>query len=361
MPDYEIIGSGDYRITGSGDYRITMPNGSIVPTMREMTEEKQASRLSEIITNAGVEDLRQLSSGTAYIPLSDPSAAIRDAIRKLHTQKLDSGDPMDEVDTLSFHPSDYAVVIDYLRKQSGDWVPRVEFDGPVTGYGLFGIKLKTSELVPRGIIMMLNRKGDFMGTMRLWSPPKRRDTKYCTIVTFESQYQLMYYMLRFQEYYESPKFAGTVFTRAEFEAWYKPRNGSYYLDWNGTNFPKRVYVEFMQRFNPWEPCEQDLINLIANPKPYIVGVHTGNGEAELQEALLHEQAHAVYSCNDVYRRAVRRFFRMPEIAAQALRRMGYGEHVLFDEYIAFSIAGPRCFPGVARNRARLRRLLQKYL
>ena len=63
-------------------------------------------------------------------------------------------------------------------------------------------------------------------------------------VRFESRYQLAMHFLRAQEYYESPKYRGKLFTLVDFMEWYSGEYGegafTYPLDWSGFNCPDWV-------------------------------------------------------------------------------------------------------------------------
>jgi len=67
-------------------------------------------------------------------------------------------------------------------------------------------------------------------------------------LSFPDQITLAETMLRFQEYYESPRFHGTVFTRYEFAAWYRTAQPhgefSYHFDWPGFNVPVGFLIPF---------------------------------------------------------------------------------------------------------------------
>ena len=65
---------------------------------------------------------------------------------------------------------------------------------------------------------------------------------------FNSQQDLTSSLLRFQEYYESPKYRNKPFLFNEFYEWYKKtRNGkfSYLTDWAGFNFPTSILKVFL--------------------------------------------------------------------------------------------------------------------
>jgi hypothetical protein len=79
------------------------------------------------------------------------------------------------------------------------------------------------------------------------------------LLVFDNQYDLASTFLRFQEHYESPEFAGKVFTLDEYKNWYinhSPRASkdgvfTYYEDWNGFNIPSKILKPFYGgKFSP---------------------------------------------------------------------------------------------------------------
>jgi len=125
--------------------------------------------------------------------------------------------------------------------------------------------------------------------------------------------------LRFQEYYESPRFADTFFRLDEFAEWYKTtRNGkfTYYTDWAGFNFPHTVVDAFLPGgvfADDLNEEEQALVNLLLlMKKPYYV---IGTCMDTFQVALEHEKTHALYFLNENYRKKVN------EILAEADKKL----------------------------------------
>jgi len=124
---------------------------------------------------------------------------------------------------------------------------------------------------------------------------------------FPTQASLCGTMLRFQEFYESPKFRGTVFTRQEFEEWYIQRTGkfTYLTDWSGFNFPSHVLKGFRDgTMGELSPMEKQVVDLVAYiPEPfYLIAIATDDSDSV--GTLRHEIAHGLYATNADYRAEV---------------------------------------------------------
>lgn len=127
-------------------------------------------------------------------------------------------------------------------------------------------------------------------------------------VFFETIKDMNNALLRFQEYYESPKFRNTVFTLAEFRKWYKKEYGdfSYYTDWDGLNFPSRVLWPFkFGRFGRLSKEERNFIKEIENKVEemdfYIIATARNSDPG----TYTHEFMHAMYEMRAGYRWRVR--------------------------------------------------------
>jgi hypothetical protein len=144
--------------------------------------------------------------------------------------------------------------------------------------------------------------------------------------------------LRFQEYYESPKFAGTVFTEKEFREWHITEYGETYENkWAGFNIPDYIITPFKQGvFNPLSKAEKTLLKIC---KPFNRFYIIGSMEAD-DDTLKHEMAHAAFYLSDTYRHEVTKLVEdLPNL--QDLKRKlvttGYTEDVLVDEIQAYAI------------------------
>lgn len=109
--------------------------------------------------------------------------------------------------------------------------------------------------------------------------------------------------MRLQEFYESPKFRGKIFTKKEFLDWYKEDRGTrYHEDWCGYNLPGWVIEVFRHGcFDPLSKDEQELINKcnLLTGSFYVIGTERG-GEDDLK-VQKHELAHALFYLDLNYR------------------------------------------------------------
>jgi len=162
-------------------------------------------------------------------------------------------------------------------------------------------------------------------------------------VNFKSQKKLAKTFLRFQEFYESPKFKNTIFTLREFKHWYKSKHGSfsYYTDWNGFNIPSYILKPFLSgKFNPLYGEEIRLISLLKDILKldypfYIIGTCDS-----CKVALKHEMCHALYSTCLEYTNLVKKELDKYDLSElkQWLIEEGYCEEVLDDECQAYIIS-----------------------
>jgi hypothetical protein len=163
------------------------------------------------------------------------------------------------------------------------------------------------------------------------------------LVRFETQYGLASTFLRFQEHFESRRFAGRIFTLEAFMDWYAAEHGrfTYYEDWSGFNVPSAALAPFREgRFDPLLEKERRLLELFRHePEPfYVIGVTVESTRDELW----HELAHALYFTNSSYRTAVKKAMADHETSALARRlyEAGYSKRVLPDEVHAYVLTGP---------------------
>ena len=142
--------------------------------------------------------------------------------------------------------------------------------------------------------------------------------------------------LRFQESYESPRFRGKVFTRAEFLSWYgKSSKGSKsdYFDWDGFNVPSRVFAPFYEgRYDPLDENEKALLALFAGVKGDFYVIAT-SGKGSDPGTLRHELAHGRYATVPSYRSAAQALLKEVPLSPvfAMLKRLGYDRSVWEDE------------------------------
>lgn len=151
------------------------------------------------------------------------------------------------------------------------------------------------------------------------------------LVRTRRQYTLASTFLRFQEYYENPKFRGEIFSLEEFMDWYAMRFGNftYCQDWDGFNIPSSVLKPFREgKFNPLSKKEEWLLGLLADMSEpfYVVGIY---GDKLDLRTLKHELVHGLYYTVPEYRKDVQKILRPKKIhrLAEVFKKMGYSESV----------------------------------
>jgi hypothetical protein len=163
-------------------------------------------------------------------------------------------------------------------------------------------------------------------------------------IEFKNQLEITSTLMRFQEYFESPKFKNKIFTIKEYVKWYTDTNGkfSYFTDWNGFNFPSSVLKPFYdKKFKTLTKREKAVLNLFKNVtgKFYIIGTH----EAKKKDLSLirHEIAHALYYTDKEYRDSVNAILENVDTSPinGVLARFGYHKSVFLDEVHAYLSTG----------------------
>lgn len=183
---------------------------------------------------------------------------------------------------------------------------------------------------------------------------------------FGTQYDVAMHFLRFQEYYESPKFHKKFFTISQYMRWYSLEYGkgafTYPDDWGGFNVPSWALTEV--RDGPVEDLNEEdrlmfyLIDRVRSKEDghpfYFIGTYN-NGkrkkDGKEDDVLAHEIAHALYTVNSDYRGEVDLLLNAwkyheghasEEIdsASDILREMGYHHSTIQDEVHAYAATGP---------------------
>ncbi len=163
------------------------------------------------------------------------------------------------------------------------------------------------------------------------------------LLVFENQFDITSTFLRFQEFYESPKFRGKVFTLEEFKKWYTSLKGtfSYYTDWNGFNIPSHILQSFYSGdFDPLSDKEKKFLELFKEEKEkfYIIGVH--RNIKDISKLLNHEVAHGLFYTDAKYHKRVLEIiskFDVGEVKNELRAKGGYSEEVLVDEVHAYAL------------------------
>lgn len=159
-------------------------------------------------------------------------------------------------------------------------------------------------------------------------------------LSFKTQHLLASTFVRFQEFYESPRFAGRVFTLEEFMDWYAGEHGAftYFSDWVGFNIPSDILEPFRRGdFDPLAIKEARLLELFqGTPAPfYVIGTY---GESN---SIIHEIVHGLYFVDPEYRRKVQAKlaqFKLGKLRTLLLGSYGYGERVIDDEINAYLLS-----------------------
>lgn len=180
---------------------------------------------------------------------------------------------------------------------------------------------------------------------------------------FESGYDLAMHFLRFQEYYESPKYHRRIFSLTEYMEWYaKDHEGSftYPTDWSGFNVPSWVLQQVREAtipdLNSYDLRMFTLIDWVEEREHphnyYFIGTSSAGyrGDEDEKDVLDHEIAHALYTVNPEYREKalalLREWNSAPghegcelDTAKMVLKDMGYHESTVEDEIHAYCATG----------------------
>lgn len=157
------------------------------------------------------------------------------------------------------------------------------------------------------------------------------------LLQFEKELDMSKTFIRFQEYYESPKFKNKIFTLSEYKEWYIKEKGqfSYYYDWGGFNIPSYILKPFYNgKFNPLSHKEKILLKLFKNINNdfYIISVCN-------KDNLIHELAHALFYTNKQYKKEVINILKKFNMTnyKNELFSIGYHNDVLLDEIHAYAL------------------------
>ena len=183
---------------------------------------------------------------------------------------------------------------------------------------------------------------------------------------FGTQYDVAMHFLRFQEYYESPKFHKKFFTISQYMRWYSLKYGkgafTYPDDWGGFNVPSWALTEVrdgpisdLNENDAFMFCLIDGVRDEEDEHPfYFVGTYN-NGKRKYDgkddDVLAHEIAHALYTVNGSYRGEVDLLLdawqhheghagEEMDSAVDVLCGMGYHRSTIQDEIHAYAATGP---------------------
>lgn len=188
--------------------------------------------------------------------------------------------------------------------------------------------------------------------MKVFSFKKLRDRLY--ELRFDDQHEMCMTFLRYQEFYESPRYVGRKFTLAEFMSWYvkdqnKDGSFSYPRDWGGFNLPVDIIAQ-VRNLGIDDPNHYDsLMHFVWRAitaecdGAYLIGVTQG---AQLDR---HEATHAMFHIDDAYRSKVMGVLQSQRNADLVgklqviLMKSGYAEVTSLDEVNAYVTTGDHNF------------------
>ena len=161
-------------------------------------------------------------------------------------------------------------------------------------------------------------------------------------VIFPNHRIMAFTMLRFCEFYESPKFTGQVFDHEQYIHWYmrEGRTFTYAKDWTAYNLPSVAMEPFYAgRFDPLWRTERALLELFRDvPRPFYIAGSTADCCRRL---VGHEIVHGLYWLYPGYAAAVRERLVRHDMQAfhEYLELIGYRSHVYDDESNAYHLTG----------------------
>ena len=194
---------------------------------------------------------------------------------------------------------------------------------------------------------------------------------------FDSSYRSAMHMLRFEEYYESPKFKGQIFSLIDFMEWYASEHDdvfSYPADWGGFNVPSTSLLAVRNAtipdFNRYDALMFEIIDQVVTRENGHIFYFISSSKEEPKVTLNHEIAHAFYACDPEYRQAMdttinawkEQYPTKYEKAALVLKKLGYHEQSVQDEIHAYCATG-LCTEllGALRPMPKVREIFKTYM
>lgn len=167
-------------------------------------------------------------------------------------------------------------------------------------------------------------------------------------INVEKQAELALTFLRFQEYYESPKYKDKIFSLEEFAQWYTKehsedgKNFDYHKEWNGFNIPSKVLKPFYEGKFDLTEKEKTFLDIFKDNEGdfYIIGTHSEKDPSYYDGLLKHETAHGLFYTDNEYRDSVRDILKDVDLKelSKVFSKMGYHESVHLDESHAYLLA-----------------------
>lgn len=178
------------------------------------------------------------------------------------------------------------------------------------------------------------------------------------LVQFDNLYRASATFMRFQEYYESPKFKNITFSWEEFMDYYADKHGffTYFEDFAGFNLPSEVLEPFYNgEFHPLTEKEGRFLKLFKNKvgKFYIIGA-VKNCDIE---DLRHEIVHGLFYTRLDYRKDVLNCLKKFGLKRfkKALKKHEYHPDLFDDEINAYCLTGL----GVIFDKRKVRKLVKE--
>ena len=177
------------------------------------------------------------------------------------------------------------------------------------------------------------------------------------VIQCDHRYDLCMLFLRYQEYYESPnpEFRGKAFELLDYMEWYsKDKDGffSYPIDWNGFNLSSKVIDEVSELGIPdYNKYDEEMEHIHGKLKQevggdyYLIGIFSDpDNQADIDETLNHELAHALYYLFPEYKKEMDELINnLPSLMIALfndwLGYLGYTQSVFVDEMQAYISTG----------------------
>lgn len=172
------------------------------------------------------------------------------------------------------------------------------------------------------------------------------DWKPIYYMSFKDDIKMALTFLRFQEFYESPKFRNKVFGLAEFIEWYckdrEDKDFSYINDWAGYNIPSHIIDKFEKTFSGISSFEK---NIIDSKRSIIkengdINYYLIGSLGKDKKTMKHEICHGLYFTDIEYKRSVNKLIKSMSNDVKSkinewLEDLGYHKSVFIDETQAY--------------------------
>jgi hypothetical protein len=193
---------------------------------------------------------------------------------------------------------------------------------------------------------------------------------------FDDRYEMCMTFLRYQEFYESPRYEKRKFTLAEYMAWYakaqsKDNLFTYPGDWGGFNIPadtiKKVQALGIDDPNHYDALMKYIYTVISSQcdDAYLIGV---THDARID---MHETTHAMWHIDEQYRNECLGILHeadqdLVSLLKETLFKRGYTEVTALDEVQTYLTTGDALFkdhkkaPGYRALQRKLKEIHSKH-